>query len=384
MPIKILHTSDWHLGKSIYGHSLIEDQAYFIDNIFFPTLIKEKPNLVIISGDIFDKHIAPISAINLFNSIITKISKDLHIPICIISGNHDSPERMCLASDILRQNGIYIASNISDVYSPVELNFNGENVNIFLLPYFNLQMARSFLKNENISSLEEAYKYIIEALKVKLNKNNFNILVTHTFVTGCTCDKSQTSLQIGGSDEVCSNTFSDFDYVALGHLHSSQKSGNNGKYSGSPLQYSFDEPDKSKSFTLLNITNKNLTIKELEIKPLHKMQTISGMFSDIVELGKNSPSDDYICINLEDNMPIYMPMEQLRVYFKNILTLNTNWINGKKSSDILQKSDAINRLSNPEHVFKEFLQQICLTEATEDDIKIFNQAIIDLKKDEHK
>ena len=114
------------------------------------------------------------------------------------------------------------------------------------------------------------------------------------------------------------------------------------------------------------------------------MQTISGMFSDIVELGKNSPSDDYICINLEDNMPIYMPMEQLRVYFKNILTLNTNWINGKKSSDILQKSDAINRLSNPEYVFKEFLQQICLTEATEDDIKIFNQAIIDLKKDEHK
>lgn len=384
MPIKILHTSDWHLGKSIYGHSLIEDQAYFIDNIFFPTLIKEKPNLVIISGDIFDKHIAPISAINLFNSVITKISKDLHIPICIISGNHDSPERMCLASDILRQNGIYIASNISDVYSPVELNFNGENVNIFLLPYFNLQMARSFLKNENISSLEEAYKYIIEALKIKLNKNNFNILVTHTFVTGCTCDKSQTSLQIGGSDEVCSNTFSDFDYVALGHLHSSQKAGNNSKYSGSPLQYSFDEPGKSKSFTLLNIANKNLTIKELEIKPLHKMQTISGMFSDIVELGKNSPSDDYICINLEDDTPIYMPMEQLRVYFKNILTLNTNWINGKKSSDILQKSDAINRLSNPEHVFKEFLQQICLTEATEDDIKIFNQAIIDLKKDEHK
>lgn len=384
MSIKILHTSDWHLGKSIYGHSLVEDQTHFIDKIFFPTLIEAKPDLVIISGDIFDKYIAPIFAINLFNKILTKVSNDLHIPICIISGNHDSPERICLASDILRQNGIYIATNISDIFSPVELNLNGEHVSIFLLPYFNLQTARSFLKNENVNSIEDAYRHILDSLKPNINKNRFNILVTHAFVTGCTCDKSQTSLQVGGSDEVGAEVFSDFDYVALGHLHSSQKAGKNGRYSGSPLHYSFDEPNKIKSFNLIEITNNDYKITPLEIEPLHKMQTISGTFNDIVNLGKTSPSDNYICVNLKDDAPIYMPMEQLRVYFKNILTLNTNWIKVRSSNNILQKENIINRLSNPEYVFKEFLCNICLTEPTEDDIKIFNQAIIDLKKDEVK
>lgn len=384
MSVKILHTSDWHLGKSIYGHSLIEDQTYFVDKIFFPTLTDEKPDLVIISGDIFDKHIAPISAINLFNRVITKISNKLHIPVCIISGNHDSPERICLASDILRKNDIYIATNISNIQIPVELSLNGERVNIFLLPYFNLQTARAFLKNEDIISVEEAYKHIFERLKPKLDKRHFNILVTHAFVTGCTYDKSQTSLQFGGSDEVNSDVFSDFDYVALGHLHSSQSTGKNGRYSGSPLHYSFDEPAKNKSFTLVEITNSNHKIKPLEINPLHKMRTISGTFNDIVEQGKNSPSDDYICVNLEDDVPIYMPMEQLRVYFKNILALNTNWIKNKKSNNILQKENVINRLSSHEYVFKEFLHKICLTEVTDDDIKVFNQAVTELKKDEYK
>lgn len=384
MSIKILHTSDWHLGKSIYGHSLIEDQTYFIDNTLFPLLKKVSPDILIIAGDIFDKQIASISAINLFNRVITKIHTDFNIPICMISGNHDSPERISFASNILRKNNIYIGSNISDVYSAIEFNIKNKALSIYLLPYFNLQTAKSFLKNENISSIEEAYKNILATLKPKLNKEHFNILVTHAFVTGTKYDKSQSYLQVGGSEEVNSSVFNLFDYVALGHIHSHQKACNNLVYSGSPLHYSFDEPEKNKSLTLVEINENNYSIEEYEIVPLHKMRNISGTFNEIIEKGKTAPSDDYICATLDDDAPIYMPMEQLRVYFKNILTLNTGWIKSNTANtDTIEKSNIISRLSNPEYVFKEFIKRICKTDPTKSDMQVFNKATKLLKKDDN-
>lgn len=382
--MKILHTSDWHLGKILYERSMIDDQRYFINNVFFNILNKERPDLIIISGDIFDRQIASIEAIKLFNEFLTKVCKEFKIPIAIITGNHDSPERISVASQILKDSGVYIVSHLDDENKIFTLWKNNKKVNIVMLPYFDLQAARNYLNDDEIS-LNDAYNKILEGLSEKLNYNEFTVLVSHCFVTGAKNFKSDDSLLVGSLDEVSNENFSKFNYVALGHIHSPQSIGENIRYSGAPLKYSFDEPDKNKTMTLLRIQGKDFSIEEIEVCPKYKMRTIRGEFKEIIENAKLNPSNDYICVELLDEVPIYMPMEQLRVYYPNILTMRSEWI--KYISSEVDGDSIKDRLDyysekNERYVFEMFLRDVCNIEPEEDDYKIFDELCESIKKED--
>lgn len=405
--IKILHTSDWHLGKSIYGQSMLPDQEYFINEILYKTIKQESPDLIIIAGDIFDKAIAPVEAIRLFNNFLNIIKHDFKIPIAIISGNHDSADRMGIGSSILRESGIYIATQIQDLFSPIiltkenghtyissnseesQLNINSNltQVAIYLLPYIDSAIIKDFLKDEisklkddndstQITSFNNLYNLLLNKIKTMLGPNVFNILVTHCFVAGCKTSESESTLFVGGSSNINADIFNRFNYVALGHLHSPQKAGSNSFYSGSPLKYSFDEVSHQKSISIIEIENQEYNIKKIPIKPLKDLKIISGLFQEIVEIGKNNPCDDYILINLKDNKPIYMPIVQLRVYFPNVLVIKNEFLENDSfliqsiNKDILGHSKV-----TEQEVLEKFLQEICNTETTDYDLKIFNDAL---------
>ncbi len=385
MEMKILHTSDWHLGKIFYGRSMIEDQAYFINEIFYQTLIKEKPDLVILAGDIFDRQIAPLEAISLFNEVILKLGDELKIPFVVISGNHDGAGRITLGAELLREKNIYIASSLSDFEHPILIEKKSEKVQIFTLPYFAPAMVRNQKRDETIRGFYESYRVVLEGIKEKFDSNSLHILVAHCHVMGCAISDSEGTLFIGGSEEISASLFEEFDYVALGHLHTAQKAGKNGRYSGSPLSYSFDEKSNQKSMTIFETADRQILLRTIDIDPLHRVRTIRGSFQDVVEMGKRNPSQDYICVCLTDDVPIYMPMEQLRVYFPNIMTLQSEWFFRNKEKD-LDKEDLKEHLRirnmDDKSIFSSFLKDICLLEMKESDSEIFNQIQEILLKEE--
>ncbi len=372
--IKILHTSDWHLGKIIYGVSLIEDQKYFIEKSFFPILKEEQPDLIVISGDIFDKQIAPIEAIRLFNYTVTRVNKDFKIPIAIISGNHDSKDRMAPISNLLHDEGVHIVCDLYDENRCIEIKKGNEFVRVCLVPYFDLRCAKEYLSINDEISFSKAFRFILDSFVNKFQENEVNILVTHSFVTGSKDFEDARALSLGGVGEVSPEVFQKFDYVALGHIHTHQKVFNKCYYSGAPLKYSFDEPNVPKSVTVVEIFEGKINRRYIEIKPRHTMRTIKGTFSDLISNAKYDSSQDYICAKIMDKYPIYMPMEQLRVYYPNIMMIESNFIHCCEDKKLGNKNETIDEIvNNKELIFKKFLEEICDIEPKESDYKVLRE-----------
>lgn len=355
--MKIIHTSDWHLGKTIYGKSLIEDQEHFVKNIFFEILEREHPKVVIISGDIFDKTIAPVGAIKLFDSVIETIS-NMGITLVIITGNHDSSERISVGNRVLRKQNVFIISQYDK--SCIALNDEQKKINIYPIPF-----------------VAKGIEDIISNISKSLKKDEFNILVSHCFVTGSEVGDGENKIFVGCSQQVSSKIFEDFDFVALGHLHKCQQISKNIFYSGSPLSYSFDDCSQ-KSITVLDTSKFETNF--INIDPLHKMRSIKGSFEKLVDLGKKSPSEDYILAELTDSTPVYMPMTQLRVYFPNILTLRSEWI--KLQSEQKYNESILNtKTLTDKEIFFKFMQEVCLEEVSKVDESIFDQTIKEISKE---
>ncbi len=371
--IKILHTSDWHLGKSVCGKSMIYDQKYFLEKFLVDIIKKEKPNVMVVAGDVFDKKFAPVDAIELFNRFITRMYKEFKINVVIVSGNHDSPERLSVASEILRDSGVFISSCISDLYRPIDVKDDVSNIKIYVLPYFDLLDAKVMFKEANIKTYNDAYKVIINSISDKLKASDFNVLVTHCFVAGSEFSDDEETICIGGSEEVRSSLFSSFDYVALGHLHTPQKVEDNIRYSGSPLSYSFNDKTFNKSITIIEVDKNTSKIKSIPITPLHNFKVIKGLFCDVIDKAKRNPLDDYIYIILEDKVPIYMPMEQLRVYYPNLIMLSNDSILDVCEQNKVIKDFILGKESNDRAIFEDFLSNICGIKNCKEDLKVFEE-----------
>ncbi len=379
--MKIFHTSDWHLGKMIYGHSLLSDQEYFIHEVFLPAIRSERPDLVIIAGDLFDRQIAPVEAIRLFDRFLTEIS-NLHVPLAMISGNHDGAERIAIGTGLLRQSGIYIGSSIADVFTPAKVTVGNETAHVYLLPYCEPAAVRQLLQDESIKSFQEAYTALLDRVRAQLDNSAINILLAHCFVMGGTLSSSESPTFVGGSSEVNPAVFKGFDYVALGHLHGPQRAGANGRYCGSPLKYSFDEAGQRKSFTILDI-HKDLKEHKVLIKineysrpPKHDMRVLSGLFADLLQQGRDNPCPDYLYANLKDSAPVYMPMDQLRPYYPNLLGLSSEWLSagsGGVRNDL--REQLMHRKTDDLYIFEQFLRQICDSEADDEDRALFMKAL---------
>ena len=254
--MKFLHTSDWHLGRQFHNISLIEDQEFVLEQIY-NYIIQEKVSAILISGDIYDRAIPPVSAVNLLNSFLERICFEIKIPIIMISGNHDSLERINFGSKMMKNSGVYIISDLKCITDPVII----EGINFYGIPYYDPDMVNDFFGVE-VKSHHESMKYLVDKIYSNMNRSSKNILLSHCFINGCSSSESERQLSVGGADLVGVEIFEEFDYVALGHLHAPQSKGSEKiRYSGSILKYSFSEIYQNKSITLVKIDNENIKIE---------------------------------------------------------------------------------------------------------------------------
>ncbi|MCQ4021857.1 MULTISPECIES: exonuclease SbcCD subunit D [unclassified Ruminococcus] len=367
--MKLIHTADWHLGKIIFSHSMLELQTEFLEDFLKPLIILEKPDAFVLAGDIFDRSIAPPEAIRMFDGFIEFIT-ELNIPLLSITGNHDGAERITLGASILKQSGIHIATDIKNALEPVVLESDGEKFCFYLIPHFDPPAAREFFGDDSIRGFGESYKALTDRIYKQLDRRCVNIAVSHCFMSGCTVSDSESPVYIGASGEVSGDLFSGFDLTLLGHLHNAQTAGKNGFYSGSPLKYSFGEQGSQKGVNIFEIRNGKTQRRFVPFTPSLDMRVISGEFDKLCEYGREKPSDDYIHIHLTDKKPIFMPLQRLREFYPNILEMSSELLAapGENISVPSKRS-----FGESVELFCEFSKQICGVEADEEEIELFRK-----------
>lgn len=374
--MKLFHTSDWHLGRMLYGRSLLEDQRWFLQEVFLPAVERERPACVILAGDVYDRQIAPPEAIRLFDATLARLV-ELGVKVCIISGNHDSADRMALLKGALRQSGVYFATALEDTFSPVVLEEQGEILQLFLLPYFDTSQAREYLGDDSLRGEGACFRALVEKLRPLFLPGAGHLLVSHCFAAGSQTSDSESTLFVGGSGQVPPSLFDPFDYVALGHLHGPQKAGDRGRYSGSPLQYSVDEANQKKGFVSLEWTGHEMLQEFVPVTPLRQVRRVTGLFQTLLEAGKQSPCEDYLELVLEDTSPVMLAAERLRPYYPNLLAVSNPWmasgVTGERASRLKGQDEAT--------VFSSFLREVCQLEPSPQDEALFQEILTGLRKE---
>lgn len=319
--MKLIHLSDLHIGKRVNEIPLLEDQQYILTQII-RTIDDIEPDAVLIAGDVYDKSVPSAEAVTLFDDFLFKLAKR-KVPVFIISGNHDSPERLAFGNRIMEGAGIYLAPVYNGIVEPITLADEFGQVDFWLLPFIKPAHVKRYYPDEKIESYTDAVRVAIEKMNIDTNKRN--VIVTHQFVTGAeTCESEE--LSVGGTDNVDASVFDDFDYVALGHIHGPQNiKSNRIRYCGTPLKYSFSETRHIKSVTEVEIGEKGtLELHTLPLTAKHDMRQISGTFAEVTDKNfyENGNKDDYLHVILTDEEDIPEAMGQLRVIYPNIMKLS--------------------------------------------------------------
>jgi len=319
--MKLFHISDLHIGKRVGEISMIEDQAYILAEII-RMADSERPDAVLIAGDVYDKSVPSAEAVTLFDDFLFQLSRR-RIPALIISGNHDSPERLAFGGRLLEGAGIHLSPVYDGHVSPVMLKDEHGAVFFWLLPFIKPAHVKRFDPEETIESYTDAVRTAIA--KMGVDHGMRNVLVAHQFVTGAaTCESEEIS--VGGSDNVDASVFDGFDYVALGHLHGPQNIGTNRvRYCGTPLKYSFSEAGHYKSVTVVHLQEKGkLHLETLPLVPKRDMRRIRGTFAEISDrafYGAQN-TEDYLHVTLTDEEDVPEALGRLRVIYPNILKLS--------------------------------------------------------------
>ena len=352
--MKFIHISDLHIGKRINGYSMLDDQEYILNKII-DIVDSEKADAVLIAGDIYDKALPPSDAVRLFDDFIYKLSKR-NIKVFIISGNHDSSERIAFGSRIMKTSGIYISPVYDGKISPIKLIDEFGDINIWMVPFVKPANVRVFFADEDINTYTEALKKVIDSMSI--DKTQRNILVVHQFITGADRTESE-EISVGGTDNVDVSVFEDFDYVALGHIHRAQKcTWDKVRYSGTPLKYSFSEAKDIKSVTCVEINKKgSLNIKTIPLTPKRDMVEIKGKYDDIIlrDFYKNTTyTEDYIHITLTDEEDIPDAIMKLRTVYHNLMKLSYDNMR-TRSTNIIEADTEIEKKS-PIDLFGNFYE----------------------------
>lgn len=351
--MKFIHLSDLHLGKRIYENSLIEDQKDILEKIF-RIIEDEKPDGVLIAGDIYDKAFQPVDAINLFDDFLNRLH-ERSTPVFIISGNHDSADRLAFGAKIMSAGGIHIAPPYQgDVYK-VDLEDKHGLLHIYMLPFVKKSLVKSYFPDEEIETTTDALRCVLS--HAKLNTDDRNILIAHQFITGSQTSDSE-EYTVGGADNVDASVFDDFDYVALGHIHGPQSIARETiRYCGTPLKYSFSEVDHEKSVTIVEMEEKgSVIIRTILLKPLRDMRQLKGTYQELMDAGfkqENNRSDFYRII-LTDENDVTDAIARLRTVYPNILTLEYDNKRTQASAELTEAADTERK--TPYDLFAEFFE----------------------------
>ena len=336
--MKFLHLSDLHLGKSLHEFSLLEDQDFILKTIISIADV-EKPSAVLISGDVFDRSVPSTDALRLFDDFLDGLVRR-DIKVFIISGNHDSPDRLSFGARLLDKSGVHISRVYDGQIAGHTLTDEHGDVNIFLMPFLKPIHVRKHHPDSEIISWTDAVRTVIEDIGVDESKRN--ILLSHQFVTGAvTCESEE--LSVGGADNVDASVFAPFDYVALGHLHGAQSIARDTlRYCGTPLKYSFSEVDHKKSVTVAELGEKGeISIREVPLVPKRDMKELRGSYMEVTsrDFYKDLNTDDYFRITLTDENDQPEAIRKLRVIYKNLMRLDYDNIRTRKESSISEVAD---------------------------------------------
>ena len=329
--MKIIHTSDWHIGKIVNQTHMTADQEYILA-AFVQLLAEEKPDALLIAGDVYDRSVPPVEAVELLNKTLCAILLDLKIPVLMIAGNHDSPDRLDFGSQILKTKGLHIEGRLKKSIRKETLHDDYGPVHFYLVPYAQPSLVRDLLGKPDICDHDTAMAAIIDAIETDWDPAGRNVMVTHGFVRGIgepelsESEKPLAFTSIGGADYVKVNRFDGFTYTALGHLHGPQRSGSDKvRYAGSLLKYSFSEVKQQKSVTVVTIgKDGNVEVEQKKLLPLRDMRRVTGSLAELLTPHKQGIAnhDDYIHVTLTDDDDQLEPMRQLRTVYPNILGLD--------------------------------------------------------------
>lgn len=371
--MKLIHLSDLHLGKRVNEFSMLEDQEYILKKII-NAIDDECPDGIIIAGDIYDKSIPSAEAVELFDDFLVSLAKR-KLQVFVISGNHDSPERIAFGNRLMDASGIHLSPVYDGNVIPFCLHDDYGEVNIFMLPFVKPANIRRFFPDSGIVSYTDAVRIAIQNMPV--NSANRNVLITHQFVTGALRSESE-DISVGGSDNIDASVFDEFDYVALGHIHGPQNIGSERvRYSGTPLKYSFSEASHQKSITVVELGEKGcLSVRTVSLTPQRDMAEIKGSYNELTRKSyyeNTSYQDDYMHITLTDEEDILDAMGKLRVIYHNVMKLDYDNKRTRHSAEV-NGSDAV-ETKTPFELFAEFYELQNNAPMSEEQSALINQMI---------
>lgn len=320
--MKFLHLADLHLGKRVNGFSMLEDQAHILRQIL-AILDDEQPDGVLIAGDVYDKSVPSVEAVGLLDGFLTEL-RARGVPVLLISGNHDSPERLAFGGRVMDSCGIHISPVYDGALAPVTLHDEFGPVHVWLLPFVKPAHVRRWFPDADIESYTDAAAEAVAHMDIDTAARN--VLVTHQFVTGGTRSGSE-ELSVGGTDNVDSGVFAPFDYVALGHLHGAQHIGRETiRYAGSPLKYSFSEARQHKSVTVVTLGEKgDVQVRTVALTPLRELREIRGSYDELTARSfyeHTTYRSDYLHLILTDEQDVFDAMSRLRTIYPYLMTLD--------------------------------------------------------------
>ena len=352
--MKFIHLSDLHLGIRVNDFSMSEDQRYILDRIL-DIIDSEVPDGIIIAGDIYDKSMPPAEAVAMFDDFISSIA-DRKIKTFIISGNHDSAERIAFGSRIMNAGGIYLSPVYNGDIKPVVMEDEYGSVNIYMLPFVRPSAVRAFYPDDDTDSYSSAVETAVKHMNADFSQRN--IIITHQFVTGAVRSDSE-DISVGGTDNVSADIFADFDYTALGHIHKPQNIGSERiRYCGTPLKYSFSEAKQDKSVTVIELGKKgDVNVRTVKLIPLRDMTELKGSYEELMKKSfydGTGYTEDYVHITLTDENDIPDAVSKLRLVYHRLMKMDYDNARTKKQSIIEGMTSA--READPEKLFGEFFE----------------------------
>ena len=355
--MKFIHLSDLHLGKRVNEFSMLEDQEYILRQIL-KTADKEQVEAVLIAGDVYDKQVPSAEAVRLFDWFLTQLNSR-KLPVFVIGGNHDSVERLSFGAQIMEESGVYLTQSYDGKVVPVRLEDEYGPVNLWMLPFLKPAMVKRFFSEQDIVTYQDALETVIG--NMELNREERNLLIAHQFVTGAVTGGSEDSVEVfvGGVENVDASVFADFDYVALGHIHRAQSAGGEQiRYSGTPLKYSFSEIRHEKSVTIAELKEKgSLTVHQEPLKPLHDMRELRGSYEELVlrENYQGTDLEDYLHVILTDENDIPDVIGRLRSIYPNIMKLDYDNQRTRRNQELMKEEAAVEQ--SPMELLGQFFSQ---------------------------
>lgn len=379
--VKIFHTADWHLGKLVQGVHMTEDQRFILEQ-FIAAIDEEQPDVVIIAGDLYDRAIPPVEAVDLLDDILNKITLQRKIPVLAIAGNHDSPTRLRFGQQLMEQAGLHIAGDFSEHRRPVVLNDEHGEVHFHLIPFAEPATVKAVLQESTILTYDDAMKKTIEQITPTLDANARHVAIAHAFVTPNGEKQENTSdserpLAIGGSECVDAHYFAPFHYTALGHLHQAHYVLNETiRYAGSPLKYSISEAAHEKGFLIIDLAADGIvTVTKQPLIPRRNLRIVEGTLQEILQHKK---SEDYVFIRLTDITPVIGAMEQIRTVYKNALHVERKAIVVEREKEQVIMRDQLDERT----LFQGFMKEMTGDEPSQYALQLFDEALQELLQEE--